>query len=401
MYVSWGDQSVSYAIGIIGDCSVSQLVGTEHLYEIRGSKTSISYITLQTINNCVMGSIFNRRSSTPQIRYESLPERYFSYVEQGTEVDGWYNGTMTLKRRFADTTTTIDTTSLDYVSDGNTYKNEYNVVIFGLDEFIIKTYLTSPTTLEMYISHGGEMTRMFEIEYQDTDLIFGFINYSFNLYDFVLQHNNEMNITRAVITKGYNGEPYFDDNSFVATSGILSNYNDIPIFARDLYNKVVIENTINSTLHVPRNMLNGELINVQDLISETNTIIDEDTQELTKSKYEELYINFIDTYKVIDNNDKWTYQSSATARVVEEINNGFTDFRITNYRINYEDGTYKDRVLDNIILDGTEATITFNISCTGVKNVEFYDENYTTPFAMIDLSNYEGIYELEEKVKIE
>lgn len=348
-----------------------------------------------------MGSIYNRRSSTPQIRYVSLPEKYFSYVEQDTEVDGWYNGTMTLKRRFQDTTTTIDTTSLDYVSDGNTYKNEYNVVVFGLDAFIIKTYLTSPTTLEMYVSYGNEMTKIFDTEYQDTDLIFSFINYSFNLYDFVLQHNNEMNITRAVITKGYNGEPYFDDNSFVATSGILSNYNDIPIFARDLYNKVVIENTINSTLHVPRNMLNGELINVQDLISETNTIIDEDTQELTKSKYEELYINFIDTYKVIDSNDKWTYQSSATARVVEEINNGFTDFRITNYRINYEDGTYKDRVLDNVTLDGTEATIKFNISCTGVKNVEFYDENYTTPFAMIDLSTYEGIYELEEKVKIE
>lgn len=401
MYVSWGDQTVNYAIGIIGDCSVSQLVGTEHLYEIRGNKDVISYITLQTINNCVMGSIFNRRSSTPQIRYVSLPERYFSYVERGTQVDGWYNGTMTLKRRFQDTTTTIDTTSLDYVSDGNTYKNEYNVVVFGLDAFIMKTYLTSPTTIEMYVSYGSEMTKIFDTEYQDTDLIFGFINYNFNLYDFVLQHNNEMNITRAVITKGYNGEPYFDDNSFVATNGILSDYNDIPIFARDLYNKVVIENTINSTLHVPRNMMNGTLINKQSLISETNSVIDENLEELTKSKYEELYINFIDTYKVIDNNDKWTYQSSATARVVEEINEGFTNFRITNYRINYEDGTYKDRVLEDITLDGTEATIKFNISCTGVKNVEFYDENYTTPFAMIDLSNYEGIYELEEKVKIE
>lgn len=409
MYVSWGTESVNYSIGIIGDCSVSQLIGTEHLYEIRGSLTSISHVTLDTINNCVMGSIYNRRSSTPQIRYRSLIERFTSYVQRGTLNDGWYGGTMYLKRRYQDDTITLETTSLDYVSDGNTYKNECNILLTTrLELFVLKSILTSPTTIDVYLGQykprAEEVvtTKIFEdIEYNDGDLSFSFINYDYDLYDFTFQHNNLMYITRAVISEYYNGTSYLDDNSFIARRMLLTDYNQIPIFARQLYNKTLIENTINSTAHVPRNMLNDDIISAQQLISDTNSVIDNNVNELTKNKYEELYINFIDTYRVIDNNNKNTYQSSATAKVVREINEGFTDYRITNYRINYNDGTHKDRMIEHYSLSGRVATITFNVLCDNAKNIEFYDENYTTPFATIDLSNYSGAYKVEQKVKIE
>lgn len=410
MYLSWGDENVNYAVGIIGSCSVSQLVGNETLYEIRGrddgNNSDISYITLQTISSCVLGSIYLRRSSTPQIRYKSLVEKFISYVQVGTQTDGWYNGTITLKRRFIDDTETLLTTSINYASDGNTYKNECNVIIIGYNVFLLETYLTAPDKINVYLGQyiNGEMVTskiLEDITYVDGDLSFSFINHKFNLYDFMLQHNNMIYGIRSVIGEGYNGEPYLDDNSFVSESVSLLDPNNLPIFARNLYNKMVLENTISSIVHVPRDDLNNEIILKEQLISETNSVINENQKEFTKTSYEELYINFIDTYRVIDNNDKSTYQPSATAKVIEEINNGFSNYRITNYRINYDNGTHEDRIIQHVSLDGNIATITINLSCDNVSNIEFYDENYTTPFAMIDLSNYTGAYEIEEKVKIE
>lgn len=410
MYLSWGDENVNYAVGIIGSCSVSQLVGNETLYEIRGSNdgnnSGISYITLQTISNCVLGSIYLRRSSTPQIRYRSLVDKFISYVQVGTQTDGWYNGTITLKRRFIDDTETLLTTPINYASDGNTYKNECNIILAGYNIFLLETYLTAPDKINVYLGQyiNGEMVTskiLEDITYVDGDLSFSFINHKFNLYDFMLQHNNTIYVIRSVIGEGYNGEPYLSDNSFVSESVSLLDPNNIPIFARNLYNKMILENTISSIVHVPRGDLNGEIILKEQLISKTNSIINENQKEFTKTSYEELYINFIDTYRVIDNNDKSTYQPSATAKVIEEINNGFSNYRITNYRINYDNGTYEDRIIQHVSLDGNVATITINLSCDNVSNIEFYDENYTTPFAMIDLSNYTGAYEIEEKVKVE
>ena len=410
MYLSWGDEIVNYAIGIIGSCSVSQLTGSETLYEIRGkddgNNSSISAITLQTVSNCVLGSIYSRRSSTPQIRYRSLVDKFISYVQTGTQTDGWYNGTITLKRRFIDDTETLLTTQINYASDGNTYKNECNIILSGYNIFVLETFLTAPDKINVYLGqYVGDtlVTRKIleDITYVDGDLSFSFINHRFNLYDFMLQHNNTIYGIRSVIGEGYNGESYLDDNSFVSESVSLLDPNDLPIFARNLYNKMVLENTISSIVHVPRDDLNNEIILKEQLISETNSIINENQKEFTKTSYEELYINFIDTYRVIDNNDKSTYQPSATAKVIDEINNGFSNYRITNYRINYDNGTHEDRIIQHVSLDGNIATITINLSCDNVSNIEFYDENYTTPFAMIDLSNYTGAYELEEKVKIE
>lgn len=412
MYLSWGDEIVNYAVGIIGSCSVSQLVGTETLYEIRGTdngeNSSISYITLKSISNCVLGSIYSRRSSTPQIKYRSIVDRFISYVQTGTQSGGWYDGTITLERRFIDDTETLRQTSINYVSDGNTYKNECNIILEGYNIFILETYLTAPDTicvnLGKYVNNIIVANQILEdIPYVDGDLSFSFINHNFNLYEFMLQHNNSIYVVKSVIRGGYNGDPYFDDNSFIPESVSLLSPSNVPVFARDLYNKTIIENTINSIVHVPRDDMNGEsnIVLKENLISETNSIIDSNTKEIVKTSYEELYINFIDTYKVIDNNDKWTYQSSATARVVDEISNGFNDYRITNYRINYENGSHEDRIIQHVVLNDNIATITINLSCDGVSNIEFYDENYTTPFATIDLSSYSGAYKLEEKVKIE
>ena len=64
---------------------------------------------------------------------------------------------------------------------------------------------------------------------------------------------------------------YENINSLVPNSGQLFNQNNIVIFARNLYNRIVNNNTAISTLEVPNDMLNDEIISIEKLMSETNT----------------------------------------------------------------------------------------------------------------------------------
>lgn len=213
-------------------------------------------------------------------------------------------------------------------------------------------------------------------------------------------------------TGDYNGPAYFSDESLTSSSSelytIIENQETgqqvYPIYAKELYDRVIGGNTINSVTQIPYNMLNNTPITKEELLSRTNSVISSDNKDITKNQYEELYINNIDTFKVYDNNNGSTYNQNASIQVAKNIYNGFTDeYKIKKYRINYNDSSYSDYDLEKPTRTNNEATIKIGVYNTGIKNIEIYDDNFTTPFITIDLSSLElnKLYTIIQKIKIE
>lgn len=213
-------------------------------------------------------------------------------------------------------------------------------------------------------------------------------------------------------TGDYNGTSYFSDESVTSSSSELygetmydySTHYTYPIYAKELYDRVLGGNTINSITQIPYNILNNTPITQEDLLSKTNSVISSDNKEITKNQYEELYINNIDTYKVWDNNNGSTYNQNASIQIAKNIYDGFKDeYKIKKYRINYNDSNYSDYDLEKPTRTNNEAIIKIGVYNTGIKNIEIFDDNFTTPFITIDLSSLElnKLYTIIQKIKIE
>lgn len=233
----------------------------------------------------------------------------------------------------------------------------------------------------------------------------GMINNTYDLYNFYISTYIGTFVFR---TDDYNGNAYFNDTSLVSSSSKLytSNSSNItyPIFARSLYDRVQGGNTINSTTQIPYNMLNETPITQEDLLSKTNTTISSDNKEISKNEYEELYINNIDTFKVYDENIGSTYNQNASIQIAQNVYNGFTDnYKIKKYRINYNDGTNKNYNISQIVRNGNEAIITIGVYNTGIQSIQLYDEQFTTPFITIDMTDKElnKLYVINQSVIVE
>ena len=225
----------------------------------------------------------------------------------------------------------------------------------------------------------------------------------FNLYVIYLENYGTVEYKIIYTYKDtYNGEPYYSDTSVTSENLQLFNYSNKIIFDRDLYNKKIIGNSITSITQIPYNYLNSDVVVSESLKSYNNNIIDTYNEEIMKNLYEEVQINNIDTYMVFDNNNGSVFNQNSSLELVNNIFNGFeNEYKITHYRVNYSNG-HLDRPINHIEQNGTIGKITLYINVENAVNVQLYDENFTTPFVTIDLSNYTtGIYKIEQYVKVE
>ena len=226
----------------------------------------------------------------------------------------------------------------------------------------------------------------------------------FNLYMIYLKASGNQQdnlIYKYKLT--YNGIPYFSDNSLISENIELYDENGDIVFDRNLYDKQLTLNTIASISQIPFNYLNDKVIIKEDLMSKNNNIIDENNQEITKNQYEEVIISNLDKIKVWDRNIGSTYNNNSSVEIAKNIYNGFEGgYKISHYRINYAN-THTDHELDSIVRTDREALITLYVYNSGIKNIELYDSEFTTPFLTIDMSSYEQnkLYVLKQKVKIE
>ena len=150
-----------------------------------------------------------------------------------------------------------------------------------------------------------------------------------------------LNIKEIYNSTQYNGEPYIDTN---VLSPLYANLysNGSLVFSRNLYNISKQNNMTMSSVEIPNNYLNDDVISQNDLISKTNIKMNEIFSSWTKNIYEVVDVNFLNTISVIDEDTNTPYLESAI-----KVNNATTDGGDTNYqntpcnkyRINYLDGT--------------------------------------------------------------
>lgn len=417
MFVSWTENNVSYAVGIIGTASIVQSKQNVNLYEIKGDMSSISYSQFLHLENVICAPLQLKVAYTPQIRYRTMTERYisYSYAKQSSSqvIDDvtWYNGEVVLWQVKGTTIKELSRTPTDFMtsSESSAYKNELDIVVLNDNVFCIETILTAPNKIQATFKqvindevHGK--TILSDVNYSRTGLYFTFISNEFNLYRYSYQTDNNLySISSVFRPTGYNGESYFDKECLAPISGQLYDITSKVTFARDLYNKSIIGDTINSIIHVPSKYLNENPIIQEQLISETNMIIDNTNEEIEKNEYEELYINFIDTFKVWDRNDKSTYQQNASYQLARQISNKI-EMYVANFRITNNDGSIVESSLGDIPIINGEGIIKidFQVPTNGSKSFEIYNQDYSIQFATINLSSLSpGAYKLTEKIKVE
>ena len=203
----------------------------------------------------------------------------------------------------------------------------------------------------------------------------------------------------------YNGEPYIDYNSTIPYKAEIYSNNSL-VFARNLYNLTTNANQSNATVVVPNSYLNGIDLTSKNLLSETNSEMVIDTNTTTKNIYETLYLNFINTTNVI-NEDTNTNYPLAAAYITENINTGTQEncetTTVGKIRLN-KDGSSETREIYWETIDDTHKQTTIGITMTeSVLSIDFISNDETTIYSTIDTSNLEvgNTYNITQSLRIE
>ena len=210
--------------------------------------------------------------------------------------------------------------------------------------------------------------------------------YILNAYNLYTIRQIESNQTyRAYLiynVNNYNGVAFNGEKSVNSNSAILYS-NNVPVFARNLYNKTIVDNTEESTINVPTYYLNGVLIDKQELISKNNNVIIENTDSIEKNIYENVLINFFDEITIKDRNDLRIPASSYFVKGLNEDKN----VSATKYRVTYKDNTTQIGSISDITLNGDEATIKLMFNThNGVSKIEILSYDLEVAYSILDLT---------------
>ena len=214
------------------------------------------------------------------------------------------------------------------------------------------------------------------------------------------------NIKENYSSTKYNGQSYINTNALIADSAEIYSNGGL-VFARDLYNKSLNNNTAVATVEVPNNYLNDIDITSKNLLSETNLDIIEDTNMLQKNIYETLYINFINTLMIVDrNNTNQVINQQASTYLNNAINtaDSYDNAKLYNkVIINYQNGSSKEVSYAHEDNTETSTVIAFGLHVDKlINNAEFVSNDKRTVYQTIDLSNLElnKYYAIRQKLEV-
>ena len=235
----------------------------------------------------------------------------------------------------------------------------------------------------------------------------------FNLYDYYMQVENVVYDMKQVYNSlNYNGLPYQALNSMVPNSVNIYDPNGVVIFARNLYNRIINNNTTTSTVEVPNDFMNDITIQLKELISQTNNIMVSDTTEIVKNIYEELLINFVNSIIVKNSNDinNIIINNTASNRINNSVSNplvlDYNNSKIGKYKINYSNETSViNPINENLIYTGlsTNYIITVYVPIDyGITNIQLLSNDGATIYQTIDCSNLENnkYYIINQKLEV-
>ena len=246
----------------------------------------------------------------------------------------------------------------------------------------------------------------------------------FNLFNIYINsnynnevENNYMNILYLIYNaNNYNGSDVENINSLVPKTSVLYN-NNIPILAKNLYNRVIRGNTTTSTVQIPNTLLNNDTINQEKLMSETNTELINSNRQIDKNIYETLDINFINTLTMINENDENNniINTLGASRINDSISQttDYTSANALKTRITYDDDTtiVKNLEAPELANDGYLNSYLYKItvfvpSDKLISQIDIISSDEGTIYCTIyeeQLSDLENnkIYTIHQKVRID
>lgn len=253
-----------------------------------------------------------------------------------------------------------------------------------------------------------------------TDINAFYMSNAFNLYNYnvLLSEWNEDDETETSTlynnqivynVNNYNGEAYNGLGGLKPNSSVLYDSNNIAIFARNLYNRVINANITTSTVEVPNTYLNDTIIAGQNLLSETNNILNSVSSNIQKNIYETLNINFINTLNIKNSNDpnNEVLNMVGASRLNNSISltTDYNNAKANKYRLNYSDNTSLIRTFLDSQVTCLNNTATYDfVIYTGklVNSIDIISNDEATIYQTIDTSNLSinKYYKITQEVEI-
>lgn len=234
---------------------------------------------------------------------------------------------------------------------------------------------------------------------------------TYNLYEFIFQTGDRAFRLKFTFDKnGYNGIAYENINSLVPKMGKLYNASNNLIFARTLYNKSVSNNTTISTIEIPNTFLNDIQITKEELLGETNKILNNKSQSIAKNIYETVNLNFINSISMSNNNTQETIlNQNGSSRLNRSSSNDldYDNAKATKIRINYVDGSsFIQKLGKNQIelIDVKTAMYEFVIFVKNdIENIQIISEDEQTVYQEITNLTLEKnkYYSITQMVEVE
>ena len=206
----------------------------------------------------------------------------------------------------------------------------------------------------------------------------------------------------------YNGIPYDRIDLLVPQNAKLYS-NNIVVFDRNMYNVIVSDNTTTGVLEVPNQFLNDKIIDKEIELGKTNYNLVESNINIETNIYETLFINFINTLKMSNENDLTNIIQNETGAI--EVNksisntNDYSNIQAIKYRINYADGTNEKKLITNISIDETNFIATLYIYLyvdKEIENIDIISNATDLVYATISCDNLEvnKDYMLKQHIEI-
>lgn len=202
----------------------------------------------------------------------------------------------------------------------------------------------------------------------------------------------------------YNGLEYSSYNSLIPTKARLYSNGNL-VFARNLYNLTINNSTTTATTQIPNTLLNGITISQEKLISKTNKDLITKTESITKNIYETLYINFIRSL-VVKDEDTNTYYPTTATYINQNINTGTKQncemSFVGKVRINYQDNIIMQTLEWTYNVDHYETSFVIDTHNEIPTSVDFMSNDETTVYITKNLNlDSNKYYIISQKLRIE
>lgn len=363
--------------------------------------------TTETISDTILNGTDRRRTTA---KFLNINEAYIGYKTSDTS-----NTNSEYIIGHLDTTTKVLTKVYSTVNVYSAVLSDTNfLMLYKVDnEMLFKfNIITNNSTNEFNIIIG----RLIELDTQSTLVASGItplttnadffiVVKTFNLYQYIAQYNNNAYSTKEIYqVNGYNGDSYIDTNCLIPNISYLYSGGSL-IFARTLYNKQVNGNTTTSTVEVPNSYLNEISIQPKQLLGQTNMILNNDTNPITKNIYETLDINFINTITMQDNDNSINLNGASRLNASATSTNDYSNAQIGYYRLNYTDGTTEDfKINPSEYTPTDEYSGTYNFAVyikKAVNNINILSNDKTTVYATLNLVLEVGkYYKINQNVEV-